>query len=123
VLQISLADGRPLPPWMHVDPFTDTLDGVPPADFSGTLSLQLTVLDGQGHVRNVPLELSSRTAPRASAQAGRPSPEHNKPLATAKPALEAQFGQQRQHGNVDHAALLHHLAVARQHVATAQVSP
>src|SRR3546814_14603608 len=107
---------------MHVDPFTDTLDGVLPADFSGTLSLQLTVLDGQGHVRNVPLELSSRTAPRASSQAERPSPEH-KPLATAKLALDAQFGQQRQHGNVDNAALLHHLAVARPHVATATVGP
>src|SRR3546814_20508714 len=97
---------------MHVDPFTDTLDGVLPADFSGTLSLQLTVLDGQGHVRNVPLELSSRTAPRASSQAERPSPEH-KPLATAKLALDAQFGQQRQHGNVAHAAMLHHLEHGR----------
>jgi hypothetical protein len=122
VLQISLADGRPLPSWLHVDPFTDTLDGVPPAGFNGTLSLQMTVLDGHGQVRNVPLELSSRPAPRASSQAERPSPEH-KSVATAKPALQAQFGQQRQHGNVDHAALLHHLAVARQHVAAAQVHP
>ncbi|HUH55452.1 MAG TPA: Ig-like domain-containing protein, partial [Rhodanobacter sp.] len=126
VVQVSLADGRPLPSWLHFDPVADTLDGVPPADFSGTLSLQLTVLDGHGHVRNVPLELST-TTDRAPSR-----PEHvsqstdttgSKPVATAKPALQMQFGQQRQHGNVDHASLLHHLAVARQQQASAQVRP
>jgi len=125
VLQVSLADGRPLPSWLHFDPVADTLDGVPPADFSGTLSLQLTVLDGRGHVRNVPLELST-------VDRGPSRPQHvsrsadgagNKPVAAAKPALQMQFGQQRLHGNIDHASLLHHLAVARQQQVSMLVRP
>ncbi|HTH67837.1 MAG TPA: Ig-like domain-containing protein, partial [Rhodanobacter sp.] len=126
VLQVSLADGRPLPSWLHFDPVADTLDGVPPADFSGTLSLQLTVLDGHGQVRNVPLELSTTTdrAPSRPGHVNRPANNtDSKPVATAKPALQIQFGQQRQHGNVDHASLLHHLAVARQQQASAQARP
>ena len=125
VLQVSLADGRPLPSWLHFDPVADTLEGVPPAGFSGTLSLQLTVLDGHGHVRNVPLELSTTDrAPGRPEHASRSADKSgSKSVATAKPALQMQFGQQRQHGNVDHASLLHHLAVARQQQVSTQVNP
>jgi hypothetical protein len=125
VLQVSLADGRPLPSWLHFDPVADTLEGMPPAGFNGTLSLQLTVLDGHGHVRNVPLELSTVDHAAGTPQHVSQSTDGigSQPVVTAKPALQMQFGQQRQHGNIDHASLLHHLAVARQQQASTQVRP
>jgi hypothetical protein len=123
VLQVTLADGRPLPPWLHFDPVAGTLDGTPPAHFGGTLSLQVTVLDAHGQVRIIPLTLSASDGGHdRQARAERPADDADgKPLATAKPALQAQFGQQRQHGTTDHASLLHHLAVARQQQAAQAV--
>jgi hypothetical protein len=123
VLQVTLADGRPLPSWLHFDPVTGTLDGVPPAHFDGTLSLQVTVLDAHGHVRIIPLKLSAGDGVHdRQARAERPADGADvKSLATAKPALQAQFGQPRQHGTTDHASLLHHLAVARQQQAAQAV--
>jgi len=123
VLQVTLADGRPLPPWLHFDPVAGTLDGTPPAHFGGTLSLQVTVLDVHGQVRIIPLTLSASDGGHdRQARAERPADDAGgKPLATAKPALQAQFGQQRQHGTTDHASLLHHLAVARQQQAAQAV--
>jgi hypothetical protein len=112
-----------LPPWLHFDPVAGTLDGTPPAHFGGTLSLQVTVLDAHGQVRIIPLTLSASDGGHdRQARAERPADDAGgKPLATAKPALQAQFGQQRQHGTTDHASLLHHLAVARQQQAAQAV--
>ena len=105
VLQVSMADGRPLPPWLVFDPVAGTLSGTTPRDFAETLSLLLTVRDGQGDIREVPVQLS----------AGKTAPAHGEGRPTAsRPALAAQFGQQR-HG-ADHAALLRQLAVAQRHV-------
>ncbi|MGN6282339.1 Ig-like domain-containing protein, partial [Frateuria sp.] len=105
VLQASMADGRPLPPWLVFDPVAGTLSGTAPRDFIGTLSLLLTVRDGQGDIREVPVQLSAGKAAPAHAE-GRPT--------VSRPALAAQFGQQRQ--GADHAALLRQLAVAQRHV-------
>jgi hypothetical protein len=114
VLQVHAADGRPLPSWLAFDPVTGTLAGTPPHGYSGTLVLLLTVRDGQGHFHEVPLELSATRTTEVA--------RDSRPATSAKPALAAQFGAQRQAGG-DHAALLRQLAVAQRHAATAQVRP
>jgi hypothetical protein len=117
IMQVAMVDGRPLPAWLQIDPVAGTIEGVAPRDFDGTM-LQLTVREPQGHVRSMTLELSASTREGAkAAHEPRSKPDHatSRSAVTAKPALHAQFGQQRQSGQVDHAALLHQLAVARQH--------
>jgi len=123
VLQATLADGQPLPPWLHLDPVTGTLDGEPPAGFHGTLALHLTVLDDHGHVRDMALMLATDVESQAHTSDRVAAPATGKAVVHGKPALEAQFGQQRQHGTIDHASLLQHLAVARQQQASRAVTP
>jgi hypothetical protein len=110
ILQVSAADGRPLPSWLVFDPVAGTLSGTAPHGFNGALALLLTVRDSHGHIHDVPLQLSATKA--AATREGRPA-------VTAKPALAAQFGAQRQGG--DHAALLRQLAVAQRHATGALV--
>jgi hypothetical protein len=117
VLQVALADGRPLPAWLVFDPVTDTLSGVAPEGFSGVLALQLTVRDSHGHVREVPMRLTAVAARAANTAAAR----EGQPPAPAKPALAAQFGPQR-HGGTDQAALLRQLSVAQRQAAAAQAA-
>lgn len=40
---VTLPDGTPAPSWVKFDPATGTLTGTPPADFSGSLKLVVTV--------------------------------------------------------------------------------
>ncbi len=122
VVQLVTMDGRPLPSWMHFDPVAGTLEGVAPRDFNGQV-LELTYRDGQGRLHTTTLELAAmgdRTTltPPDSASV-RHGSEQRQPLA-GKPALQAQFGHQRQGGTLDHAALLRQLAVARQHPAATE---
>ena len=42
----TLADGNPLPAWLHFDATTLTFSGTPPNGFSGPLEVQLTASDG-----------------------------------------------------------------------------
>jgi hypothetical protein len=95
------------------DPVAGTLEGTLPRDFTGSLTLLVAVRDGQGHVHEVPLQL---TAERHAADQ-----RESRPAMAAKPALDAQFGRQR-HGG-DHAALLRQLAVAQRHATPAPVHP
>ena len=47
ILQAELADGSPLPDWLHFDPHTLTFSGTPPAGQSGVLLVQVFVLEQQ----------------------------------------------------------------------------
>jgi Putative Ig domain. len=123
LVQVVTSDGRALPAWLVFDPVAGALEGVVPRDFSGTLSLRVTVTDADGNVHSMPLELvAPEHADAKPAHAHRAAADStaNKPVPSAKPALQAQFGQQRQSGGIDHAALLQQLAVARQNLATAE---
>jgi len=46
-LSVSRAGGTALPSWLAFDAVTQRLTGQPPADFNGTLALQVTADDGQ----------------------------------------------------------------------------
>lgn len=132
VVQVSMADGRALPPWLLFDPVAGTLEGVAPRDFNGRLPLELVIRDAGGMQRTLPLELviSARDGSKAVAEPAdaHSVPEHAAPERAvpmqAKPALEAQFERQRQHATgVDPAALLRQLAVARRQPAIVEVRP
>jgi VCBS repeat-containing protein len=42
----TLGDGSDLPSWLSFDPDSQTFNGTPPAEFSGTISLKVTATDG-----------------------------------------------------------------------------
>jgi Ca2+-binding RTX toxin-like protein len=44
---LTRADGTAAPAWISFDPLTQTMSGLPPANFTGTLMLRLTASDGQ----------------------------------------------------------------------------
>jgi hypothetical protein len=77
VVTLRSADGSPAPAWLHLDPVSGSLQGVPPAHFQGTLQLELVVTDRFGeHVVHI-VQL-----------------HFGKPIARelpAKPGLDAQF--------------------------------
>ncbi|KRF02191.1 hypothetical protein ASG87_12060 [Frateuria sp. Soil773] len=130
VVQVAMADGRALPAWLLFDPVAGTLEGVAPRGFDGRLPLELVVRDASGVQRTLPLELVIHARDGAGTNAERPhrAPEHAVQERAAqeppaKPALHAQFGQQRQPAGQDPALLLRRLAVARQLPATAGVHP
>lgn len=79
LIEVRQMDGRPLPSWLRFDPVTGKFSGVPPAGFSGTLRLELSVQDGQGERRTLMLEFavqSGRADERGDAgqDAGQPLP-------------------------------------------------
>ncbi|VVE44072.1 fibronectin type III domain-containing protein [Pandoraea communis] len=98
---ITLADGAPLPPWLHFDAARDVLTGTPPA---GVHSVQVTLLvrDAAGNLtrREVTLHFDAKKADRATNGAnpqGRnvaPAPEHAA-LPAAKASLATQFANAR----------------------------
>ena len=46
VVNVSAAEGLPLPAWLSFDSTSRTLSGTPPANFNGIISLQVSVSDG-----------------------------------------------------------------------------
>ncbi|HMO70967.1 MAG TPA: Ig-like domain-containing protein, partial [Paracoccaceae bacterium] len=50
---LTLADGSPLPVWMSFSALTQRITGTPPVEFSGSLSLRITVSDGQASVTDL----------------------------------------------------------------------
>ena len=123
-VQVSLADGRPLPDWLHFDPVAGVLAGKAPAGSGEALVLRVVYIDDHGQVHARTLELrvvggapvhgAANGQHSADASASPPSS-----LPAGKPPLHAQFGAVRQAGMVDHAALLRQLAVAQRHASTA----
>jgi hypothetical protein len=79
LIEVRQVDGRPLPSWLRFDPVTGKFTGVPPAGFSGTLRLELSVQDGQGERRTMRLEFGAQSArgderSDAGQDASRPQP-------------------------------------------------
>lgn len=71
VVEVRQANGGPLPSWMRFDPLTGRLSGTPPAGFTGTLQLELSVRDAQGERRTLMLEFriqGERTGERGDAR-------------------------------------------------------
>ncbi|MEW5835206.1 MAG: Ig-like domain-containing protein, partial [Pseudomonadota bacterium] len=130
VVQVSLADGRPLPSWLHFDPAAGTLTGEAPASERGSLALQVLFVDerGQVHANTVELRLTGQEKAGHARQGGhspaaRPAAAEHARHPAGKPALQAQFGAVRHAGAMDHAALLSHLAVAQRHNTTSATTP
>ncbi len=53
-----LADGSPLPAWLHFSAATRTFSGTPPTDFNGALTLSLSASDGHSVDASVPFTLT-----------------------------------------------------------------
>ncbi len=116
VVQATLADGRPLPAWLHFDPVAGTLEGTPPAGFHDRLTLRLVLVDADGRVQFLSLDIDPSDQPDAHAPPSKDA--SSQPTASGKPALQEQFGSRRHAGGVDHAVLMHQLAVAQRHQST-----
>ncbi|WP_066253511.1 Ig-like domain-containing protein [Hydrogenophaga flava] len=74
LVEVRQADGRPLPAWLRFDPATGRFSGVPPAGFSGRLSLEVSVQDGQGERRTLMVEFAVQGG-RADAGPRDPAPQ------------------------------------------------
>ncbi|VVE49776.1 fibronectin type III domain-containing protein [Pandoraea capi] len=107
---ITLADGGPLPQWLHYDVEHDVLTGTPPA---GLRSMQVTLLvrDAAGNLSrrevtlhfDAPAQRAPNNAPHAPNAPATPAARPHAALPPAKASLAAQFANA-------HAAL--HVATA-----------
>ncbi|KMN34425.1 sulfurtransferase [Chromobacterium sp. LK1] len=88
-IQVRQSNGQPLPAWLKFDPQTGRFSGTPPAGWSQSLSLEVTVSDQNGHRGVTHMQLKSGGGQQAAAAA------EDKVAASGKPALHEQF---RQHG-------------------------
>ncbi len=124
-LQVSLADGRPLPTWLQFDPLTGVLRGSPPSSFRGNLDIKITATDSGGHrVSNIVTLKNGETDRRTpSTQTRAPHAALDErtggALFAGRPALQSQFAAQRQGGGTTHDALLEQLALAQSRVRAA----
>jgi len=84
------ADGSvagPLPPWLSVDPASGALTGAVPLAATGTLHLQLTVIDDNGDTASTVFDLHYQgpPAPQVAPPAPPPPPAAPPPTTTAAP--------------------------------------
>ncbi|MBV8656310.1 MAG: DUF4347 domain-containing protein [Burkholderiales bacterium] len=79
---LKLADGRPLPPWLHFDPVRGVLTGQAPKGWSQALQIEIVSHDGRGHQAHNEVKLRFEGTQRA-----------NTPAHPAKLALNAQMDQ------------------------------
>ena len=87
-IQVRQSNGQPLPTWLKFDPQTGRFSGTPPAGWSRSLSLEVTVSDQNGHRGITHMQLKTGASEQAVAAT-------EKVAAAGKPALHEQF---RQHG-------------------------
>ncbi|HEX2583998.1 MAG TPA: Ig-like domain-containing protein, partial [Steroidobacteraceae bacterium] len=117
IVELRGADGTLPPSWLHYDVVSGTLQGVPPANYSGTLHIEIVATDSRGHHVIGEVELNFGEKPqRADSvidKADKPQKHVVKPAA-AKASLDAQF---KQHAR--HAAFNSKVAHPAQHVAEA----
>jgi VCBS repeat-containing protein len=73
-LQLRLADGRPLPAWLRLDPQTGVLEGTPPPGTQGALELRLIARDQQGRSVDVVFRLEIEAGPARPQAAAEPQP-------------------------------------------------
>jgi len=136
-VEVRLANGRPLPPWLKFDPVTGTLAGKPPQGMNQQLQIEVTARDSKGNRASSHLDLNVKAS--ADSRAGLEHADtlaqgdgsHADPLArllqaataqpAGKPALAVQFDQfGRPAQQAANAALLRHLQMSRQPQAPAQ---
>ncbi|OWY37195.1 sulfurtransferase [Xenophilus sp. AP218F] len=86
-VQVRQSNGQPLPAWLKFDPQTGRFSGTPPAGWSKSLSLEVTVSDQDGHRGVTHMQLKAGAERQAAAAA-----TENAELA-GKPALSEQFSQ------------------------------
>jgi len=93
-VSITLADGEPLPSWLHYDAARGELSGVPPAGVH-EVRVTLAVRDAFGRVTHREVVVSLDAAHRQAPHAPAPKPVKSAPphaaLPPAKPSLSAQF--------------------------------
>ena len=63
-LEASLYNGAVLPEWLDFDPVAGTFSGRPPAGLSGSIALQVTARDPQGHQATARFALEIGASPR-----------------------------------------------------------
>ena len=56
-LSVRLADGSPLPAWLHFDPATGAFSGVPPEGFDEILNIEVIARDTEGREAKAQFEL------------------------------------------------------------------
>jgi hypothetical protein len=107
-VSVRLANGQPLPSWLHFDPSTGSFQGTPPPGFQGEVNIVVTARDSQGHEASTTFKLK--------VAAGQPSShlERGQPIfALGRPSLADQFAR---HGTPlaqsQRSALLEHAARA-----------
>ena len=74
LVEVRQEDGRPLPSWLRFDPVTGKFSGAPPAGFSGTLRLELSVQDAQGERRSMIIEFAVQGVRDERGAAGQDAP-------------------------------------------------
>ncbi len=72
LIEVRLADGRPLPPWLSFDPLAGTITGRSPAQTNETLHIEVIARDSRGGQSSAFIELEVKPAP-APLQKGRAS--------------------------------------------------
>ena len=55
----SLADGSPLPQWLHFDDETETFSGIPPLNFTGSIDLKVIAKDATSEMSYVQADRSA----------------------------------------------------------------
>jgi hypothetical protein len=99
-ITVTLADGRPLPAWLHYDAATGELKGTAPTHGPHELHLALTLRDSTGHAMRSevvldvgPPSVAGQGAHRIVPHAPRAAPHAQRPAA--KPSLAEQFVRQQ----------------------------
>jgi hypothetical protein len=91
-LHAVLADGRPLPSWLHLDGVTGRLAGTPPRDFAGTLEIRVIARDDHGLQAETRLRVTFAAAPMRAGS----GQEHAMPGKRGAPSFAEQLRQVRQ---------------------------
>src|SRR5690606_6271592 len=88
----TLADGRPLPPWVQFDPNTGPFTVKPPAGQSGTLEVQVTATTESGQTASVDFEIRFESEAAEAAEATEAEqPQETAALPGGKPSLSEQL--------------------------------
>ena len=97
-LSVRLADGQPLPTWLHFDAASGRFDGEPPPGYAGEVAIRVVARDAQGHEAVTTFKVRVSRAASADGQrapsergerAGRASlSEQLRDAARAHPVLE-----------------------------------
>jgi len=95
-VEVELADGSPLPEWLHYDSTSGVLKGTPPADAPKEMRLITTVHRGAAVVSRhvVTIDIGAHKTAPLHRSTGHRSPPHAD-LPAAKPSLAEQFARQR----------------------------